>query len=60
MDKKFFFCILFCAPCQSSVFLRHQFFISSGIRCIRAVNSAGECYLDTVEVGSSNLPSPIR
>ena len=24
-----------------------------------AINSAGECYLHTVEVGSSNLPSPI-
>lgn len=28
--------------------------------CTRAVNSAGECNVDIVEVGSSILPSPIR
>ena len=34
--------------------------LSVGIgKPIRAINSVGECYLHTVEVGSSNLPSPI-
>ena len=27
---------------------------------VRAVNSAGECHVDIVEVGSSILPSPIK
>ena len=27
---------------------------------VRAVNSAGECHVDIVEVGSSILPSPTK